>query len=46
MDPLDRIVGPITRSAIWYGAILFAWWAFGFEFVAIILLALIAKTMI
>jgi hypothetical protein len=31
---------------MWYTAILFAWWAFGFEFVAIILLALIAKTMI
>jgi hypothetical protein len=46
MDPLDQVISPLVRSIVWYTTILFACWAFGFEFVAIILLALIAKTMI
>ena len=44
MDPLDQLINPLARSAMWYGMALFCWWAFGFEFVVILLLAMIAKS--
>ena len=43
MDPTDQLINPLVREALWYGLIIFAWWALGYEIVVILLLALIAK---
>ncbi len=43
MEPLDQVINPLLRDALWFALILFGYWAIGFEASVIILLAIIAK---
>jgi len=39
MDPLDQIIRSLAFSGAYYAIVLFFWWAFGFEFAVVMLLA-------
>lgn len=38
MHFLSQLLNPTAFRALWYGGGLFCWWAFGFEFVVVMLL--------